>query len=101
LHHRYGHAGGLKAQPPPGTKVRFTGKFLSSTGQYTLAPHVWRVIGPTPGMPNHVQVDEKYDDEYRKMMWGDLPENERPLYRSIALGNLQIVGAKPKAADYP
>ena len=35
------------------------------------------------------------------MMFGDLPEAEQPRYRAIALGNLEVVGAKPKAKDYP
>jgi hypothetical protein len=105
LHRRYGRASarGLKEVPPPGTKVRLTGHFLKSTGQHagSEGTSVWQVIGPVPGMPHHVYVNEKHPESYRQMMWGDLPESERPVYRAFALGNLQIVGAKPKAADYP
>jgi hypothetical protein len=105
LRRRYGHASarGLSDMPPIGTKVRLTGTFLKNTGQQRGGEGAsrWKIIGPVPGMPQHVYVDEKYDDEYRKMMWGDLPEVERPKYRAIALGNLEIVGAKPKAGDYP
>lgn len=102
LRRRYGHAsgGGLKEIPPVGTKVRLTGKFLRDTGQQRggEGASVWTVVG---GSGSFVQVNEPYDDEYRKQMWGDLPESERPKWRSINKANLQIVGAKPKAADYP
>jgi hypothetical protein len=103
LARRYGHAGGLKSQPPPGTPVRLTGAYLKSTGQQrgSEGASKWKVIGPVPGMPRHVYVDEPHPEEYRTMMWGDLPESERPKWRAFALGNLQIIGAKPKAEDYP
>jgi hypothetical protein len=89
--------------PPAGTPVRLTGKYLKSTGQHRGREGAsrWSIVGPVPGMPHHVYVNEKFDDEYRKAMWGDLPEEQRPKYRAIALGNLEVIGAKPKAKDYP
>jgi len=89
--------------PAEGTPVRLTGKFLKNTGQQRGSEGAsrWKVIGPVPGMPEHVYVNEPHSEEYRKMMWGDLPEEERPKWRAIALGNLEIIGAKPKAKDYP
>ncbi len=100
LRRRYGHAAGLKAMPPVGTKVRLTGKFLQSTGQFKgrEGASVWQVVG---GSDPFVYVNEPLDEEYRKQMWGDLPEAERPKWRTFHKGNLQIVGAKPKAEDYP
>lgn len=91
------------AVPPAGTTVRLTGKYLKNTGQHKGREGAsrWKIIGPVPGMPEHVYVNEPLDDEYRKMMFGDLPEAEQPRYRAIALGNLEVVGAKPKAKDYP
>jgi len=89
--------------PAEGTPVRLTGKFLKNTGQHRGGEGAsrWKVIGPVPGMPEHVYVNEPHSEEYRKMMWGDLPEEERPKWRAIALGNLEVIGAKPKAKDYP
>lgn len=102
LRRRYGHAkGGLKTLPPIGTKVRLTGTFLKSTGQQrgSEGASVWTVVGNWGG--NYVYVDEPLDDAYRAKMWGDLPESERPKWRSFAKGNLQIVGGPLKAGDYP
>jgi hypothetical protein len=104
LRRRYGHATtkrGLKEIPPIGTKVRLTGAFLKSTGQQrgSEGVSVWHVIGSWGG--DHVYVDEPLDPKYVREMWGDLPEAERPKWRSFHKGNLQIVGAKPQAGDYP
>lgn len=33
------------------------------------------------------------------MMWSDLPEEQRPKWRHIALSNLQLYGKVAKAAD--
>ncbi len=93
-------ARGLAEVPPPGTRVRLTGAFLKSTGQQrgSEGASVWTVIG---GDGDFVIVDEPFDEEYRTMMWGDLPEAERPKWRRFNKFNLEIVGAKPKAGDYP
>jgi hypothetical protein len=87
----------------PGTPVRLTGKFLKNTGQQRGKEGAsrWTVIGPVPGMPEHVYVDEPYSDEYRAQMWGDLPESQRPKWRAFNINNLEVIGAKPKAEDYP
>ena len=85
---------------PIGAKVRLTGTFLKSTGQQ-CGPEglsVWTVVANDG---DFVLVNEPHDEEYRKHMWGDLPESERPKWRRINRANLQIVGAKPKASDYP
>lgn len=91
---------GLREAPPVGTKVRLTGIFLKNTGQQRggEGASVWTVVG---NEGNFVLVNEPHSEEYRKQMWGDLPEAERPKWRAINRSNLQIVGAKPKAADYP
>jgi hypothetical protein len=92
---------GLKNLPPPGTRVRLTGAFLKSTGQQRggEGASVWTVVGSSGD--SFVLVNEPYSEEYRQQMWGDLPESERPKWRAINKANLQIVGAKPKAGDYP
>lgn len=89
--------------PPAGTTVRLTGKFLRNTGQHKGREGAsrWKVVGPVPGMPQHVYVNEPVPEEDRIAWYGDLPEEERPRWRAIALGNLEVVGAKPKAKDYP
>ena len=96
---------GLKTKPSAGTRVRLTGKFLASTGQTTGGdgPSRWLTVDCGCGLCSggrYVATDEKYPEALRLQMWGDLPEAERPLYRHIAIGNLEIVGANPKAKDY-
>ncbi len=102
LRRRYGRAAarGLKAPPPIGAKVRLTGSFLKSTGQQRggEGASVWTVVGNSGSF---VLVNEPHSEEYRKQMWGDLPEAERPKWRAINRANLQIVGAPPQAGDYP
>jgi hypothetical protein len=97
---------GLKTKPASGQTVRMTGVFLKSTGQQKGGdgPKRWKVLACACGLcvlGKHVSIDEPYDDAYRAKMWGDLPENERPKYRHVAIANLEIVGAPPKAEDYP
>ena len=100
LRRRYGRArGGLHGPPAPGTRVRLTGSFLKSTGQQRgrEGSKVFTVIG-TSG--DFVQVNEPLDEEFRKKMWGDLPESERPRWRTINRANLEVVGSRPQVA-YP
>lgn len=97
---------GLKTKPAVGTAVRLTGAFLKNTGQQAgdEGAKRWKIVECGCGLcvlGKHAATDEKHDDAYRAKMWGDLPEAERPLYRHVALSNLEIVGAKPKAEDYP
>jgi hypothetical protein len=100
LRHRYGHAAarGLKAMPAPGT--RLTGYFLKSTGQQRgrEGSRVFTVMG---GTDPFVYVDQPISAQEQLEGWGDLPEEQRPKWRSINKYNLEIVGAKPKAEDYP
>jgi len=103
LKRRYGRAvgkRGLQAPPPIGARVRLTGAFLKSTGQQRGGEgmSVWTVTGNDG---DFVITNEPMDPTYVKEMWGDLPEAERPKFRRINRFNLEIVGAKPKAADYP
>jgi hypothetical protein len=102
LRRRYGHAGkrGLQSPPPVGARVRLTGAFLKSTGQHRgrEGVSVWTVTGNDG---DFVITNEPMDSTYVKEMWGDLPEAERPKFRRINRFNLEIVGARPKAGDYP
>jgi hypothetical protein len=109
LRRRYGHAGGLKAMPAPGTKVRLTGKFLKSTGQqrggegasrWTVLPWSESGFPPSPySESNFVVVNESQDGA----MYSDITStrSDGKFMRLINKGNLEIVGAKPKAEDYP
>jgi len=95
---------GLQAVPPAGTKVRLTGYFLKSTGQQRGSEGLsrWTVQACACDLcktGRFVCTDERFEDSYRTIMWGDLPLAERPEFRHIACGNLEIVGGKPKAAD--
>lgn len=94
---------GLKSAAP-GDRVRLTGYFLAATGQQVGDEGFkrWTVVACECGLcknGGHVAVDEKHSDEYRAQWWGDLPEAERPLYRHVALGNLERIGAPPRACD--
>jgi len=106
LRRRYGHAG-LKAVPPPGTKVRMTGIFLKNTGQHrgregasrwTVLP--WEQSGfPGAPSPDMVVVNQPEDPSW----YSDIrsTRSDGQFMRRIHKGNLEIVGAKPKAEDYP
>lgn len=121
-------ARGLKAVPPVGTKVRLTAYFLRATGQQKGSEGMgrWTTVAckaglkeapaadGTMGKPNgwistgepcdfckggtHVAVNEKLDTSTG---YEDLTVEQRgAMYRHFAIGNLEIVGAPPKAADY-
>jgi hypothetical protein len=110
LRRRYGRAAakrGLQAPPPPGTRVRLTGIYLKNTGQqrggegssiWTVLP--WEESGfPGPGTREFVTVNEPQDGA----MYSDI-KSTRPdgrFMRLINMHNLQNVGAKPQARDYP
>ena len=107
---------GLQTRPPAGTKVRFTGYFLRATGQIAggEGQKVWTVLAPGEcGFGSEcLCVPNKGDGE---MAWLAVNEEKDPagyedvkstrpdgkLFRHIALCNLQIVGAPPRAADQP
>ena len=91
---------GLSARPAPGTKVRLTGYYLASTGQQTGSEGAsrWLVVDCACGLcrlGRHCAVNEPEPQD----MYLDLPPAERPQWRHFAIGNLQIVGAPPKAGD--
>lgn len=96
----------LKSPPKPGTRVRLTGAFLKSTGQQ-VGPEgrkVWTVQACDCSLctgGRFALTDERLSDEYRAEMWGDLPEEQRPRFRHVAIFNLENVKAPPQAADYP
>lgn len=103
---------GLKVAPPAGTKVRLTGYFLKSTGQVKggEGSKRWTVLAPDASgfgsddiasLGRHVVVDEAYSAEEVRAMWPDITSDraDGKLMRSIAIANLEIVGAPPKAAD--
>jgi hypothetical protein len=101
---------GLQVRPPVGSRVRFTGYFLKSTGQQTGDEGGKRfTVVADCGYGAHcachrdsgdqVAVDEQIEDQ---SLWYSDVVSSRPdglLMRHIALGNLELVGAPPKAAD--
>lgn len=109
---------GLKVVPPKGTKVRMTAKFLASTGQVKGSEGMSRwtvtdcVVGSIDGYPEggpcgmcrdgkHVCTDESHSAATDANGYEDIPEALRKqMKRHIHIGNLEIVGAKPKAEDY-
>ena len=93
---------GLRARPPPRTRVRFTGYFLAATGQHrgTEGSKRFMVVSCSCGCEagNVVAVNEPLDTSLR---YEDVPPETRPRRRHIAIGNLEIIGLPPKAADLP
>lgn len=91
-------ARGLKEPPPPGTKVRLTGSFLKSTGQQRGGEGAsrWTVLGNSGAF---VIVNEEADTRW--FTPEELAADPSPKWRRINRANLEIVGAKPKAGDYP
>jgi hypothetical protein len=102
---------GLQVRPPVGSKVRLTGYFLKSTGQIKGEEGAkrWAVVNdcgfPKPCMCQtrvteahaHVAVDEAIAHEGYEDIVSTRADGR--LMRHIALGNLELVGAPPKAAD--
>lgn len=101
---------GLQVRPPVGSKVRLTGYFLKSTGQVKggEGSKRWTVVADCGfGRPignqgtfcqcPWVAVDEVDDSG----LYPDIKSTRADgrLMRHIALGNLELVGAPPKAAD--
>lgn len=98
---------GLSKKPPPGTKVRLTARFLACTGQQKGSEGLgrWLVEAHDCGMcraGSHVAVNEPaFGADDPNGMYADLSADERKkLRRHFAIGNLEIVGAPPKAEDY-
>lgn len=99
---------GLKAQPPPGTKVRLTATFLRNTGQMTgdEGQRRWIVQACECELckrGEHVATNEKHPDWYMERMYSaeEIATMPHLRFRHLGIGALEIVGAKPKAADYP
>lgn len=109
---------GLKVVPPKGTKVRMTAKYLASTGQGRGSEGMSRwtvtdcVSGSIDGLPEgspcsmcrggeHACTDEPALAASDPAGYEDLTEAQRKsMKRHIHIGNLEIVGAPPKAEDY-
>jgi hypothetical protein len=96
---------GLQVRPPVGSKVRLTGYFLKSTGQVKGEEGAkrWTVVadcgfgqGAFCQCP-WVAVDETDDSDFYPDVKSTRADGR--LMRHIALGNLELVGAPPKAAD--
>jgi hypothetical protein len=101
---------GLQARPPVGTKVRLTGKFLQSTGQQVGGEGTSHWLTVDCGKdsdctcdPHHlVAVNEPHHCRTDPRGYEDVPPEVRAkMWRHFALGNLEVLGAKPKAEDYP
>jgi len=119
---------GLKTQPKAGTKVRLTGKFLAQTGQQRGSEGMgrWTVVDCVSGLRSipkvagspvaweatgkpcdlcaggqHVATNEPALAASDPTGYEDVPEAVRKtMKRHFAIGNLEIVGAPPKAEDY-
>jgi hypothetical protein len=100
---------GLKVAPPAGTKVRLTGYFLKCTGQVKGGEggKRWTVLAPYAcGFgPFNCGCEDGHlvavDEEISRIGYEDITSTrtDGKLMRHIALANLEIVGAPPKAAD--
>lgn len=88
---------------PPGTKVKLTGTFLKNTGQRTGGAGLskWAIVACDCDLcrdGNFVAVNEKALDYGQ---WNDIPKDQRPKWRHFNHNNLMVIGAKPRAKDYP
>ena len=100
---------GLKIIPPVGTKVRLTGIFLKNTGQRvgTAGLSTWLTVEVPDNKPGDsavgvlIAVNEPHMCQEDPRGYEDIPVEERPKWRRINAANLEIVGAPPKAEDYP
>jgi hypothetical protein len=103
---------GLLSRPAVGARVRLTGVFLRNTGQQLggEGESRWLVVAcPCRGCddwsgPNAhplVALDEPHEAQRDPRGYEDLAPWERPRWRHVAACNLEIVGAPPRAADYP
>jgi len=103
---------GLLARPAVGTVVRLTGVFLRNTGQiaggegqarWTVvacdcrACDDWTAAEAAP----LVAVNEPHACQSDPRGYEDIAPEDRPKWRHIAACNLETVGARPRAADYP
>jgi len=113
---------GLRVWPGPGTVVRLTGYFLKSTGQQLGNEGLkrWKVVdncgfpncpcrrmvaGESTGSRSHgpsfylVPVDEPLPRERYEDIISTRDDGQ--FMRHVNAANLEIVGGKPQAADYP
>lgn len=99
----------LKVIPPIGTKVRLTGKFLRNTGQFTGSEgtSTWLTVESTEHKPGDsakdaiISVNEPHLCQTDPRGYEDFAPEERPKWRRINAANLEVVGAPPRAEDYP
>jgi hypothetical protein len=91
--------GGLTSLPPTGARVRLTGTFLKNTGQQRggEGSKVWTVLGHSGD--SFVIVDEEADTSY--FTPEEIAADPSLKWRRINKANLQVVGAAPRAGDYP
>lgn len=100
---------GIKIIPPVGTKVRLTGIFLKNTGQHVgpAGLSTWLTVEDPRHKPGDsaigvlIPVNEPHSCQEDPRGYEDIPVDERPKWRRINAANLEIVGAPPKAEDYP
>ena len=111
---------GLQTVPPPGSIVRLTGYFLRATGQAVGEEGTkrWPVLAPGEcGFPScgmcvrgtHAVIIEEisaphvgnYGDAIRYEGYEDIVSTrvDGALLRHVALANLELVGAPPRAVD--
>ncbi len=86
---------------PVGTKVRLTGRFLRSTGQYTGsdANGKWLTVACNCGLcegDGYCAVNEPALDYGQ---WDDIPKEKRPKWRHFATANLEDANKPSKAKD--
>lgn len=93
----------MKTRPEPGSKIRLTSAFLRSTGQSRRdaeGGRTWTVLACSCGLcagGNFACTDQEHDPAYRASTWGDLPEDQRPRYRHLAVDNVEVIGrAEPE-----
>lgn len=93
-------ARGLKSAPV-GLRVRMTGYFLRATGQHKGPDGAsrWLVVACDCGLCSRGEICAVNEPAYDYGQWDDIPVDQRPKWRHIALANLEAVGKLPRAVD--
>lgn len=90
----------------PGMKVHLTGSFLRNTGQMVggEGQSVWQIVGCSCNLCQtgaFVAVNEPHSCQEDPRGYEDIAPEDRPRWRHINTCNLQVVGGRLKASDYP
>lgn len=95
----------------PGTKVRFTGRFLRNTGQFAggEGARTWTIVECACALCEvvgyadlyYVAVDQPHIAQIDPTGYEDVPSAERPKWRHINAANLEVAGKLVRPCNLP